>query len=382
MEAMRVRRTIGELQRSEHDDLIAQFDEYLQIKGVSPQTRNRYRCCLRGLFRDLKLPVDHIGQVNPAQLRTHITALQARHLADSTVAAQVTMIKSFFRFVVEEGYLQTNPADRIPSPKVAQRLPRARSPEQVRAFFAVIAKGKLERDRWNLVLFHLCYVCGLRIREAASVQCQHLDLAAASLRVIGKGDKERLLFLRPKTVELLKEHIARTGASDFLFPGDEDGHVSLSDLRIEFQSYAADASLPEPITAHVLRHSIAVHYLMGGAPISFVQRLLGHANLATTGIYTRLTDAIAKDIALKTPTAMDRTAEPEKPGRLEKLKEAQKQYVVAVPHWEQWVRVALGVTDKSRTPRGHGKRRQSDQSLPNITQIIPLQIGRVDLEVG
>ena len=336
---------VGGKRRAKHlpkiqdpNDLIAKYDYYLAIKGVSPGTRDHYRSFLRHLFKSLGLKPDQVAQVTVGQLRSHIVALQERRRKDSTIAKHVSMLKAFFSYALEEGDLETNPAGRLPQPKVAQRLPRALSPEQVRAFFAVIAKGKSERDRRDVVLFHLCYVCGLRIREAASVQRQHLDLESATLRVIGKGDKERVLFVKPKTVELLKEHIARMGVRDFLFPGDEDGHVSLFDLRIEFRSYATDAGLPESITAHVLRHSIAVHYLMGGAPISFVQRLLGHASLAATGIYTRLTDVMAKDIALKTPTAMD--SQEEQKGS-EALKEGRSQYREP-GEWSTWVEIALG----------------------------------------
>ena len=324
--------------------LLDAYDNHLQIKGVSLNTRKQYRSILAAFFQFSDLPPEQIAQVTIAQLRAFVAQVQKRNFAPRTLALYAGTLKSFFRYAVEEGHLQQNLADRLPIPRVPSRLPRVLTPEQVRTLFKVIEKGTSKKDRRNLVIFHLCYVCGLRISEAANLRRENIDLVEGTLRVIGKGDKERLLYLRPKTVQLLTDYVAKEKPADYLFPSRQKGHVGVLILDLQFRAYAEDAGLPKHTTPHALRHSIAVHYLMGGAPITFVQKLLGHANLQTTGIYTRLTDAMAKDIALKTPTAMDRSAEFAKPAKPEELKEAREQYVVASSEWEQWVRVALGAS--------------------------------------
>jgi integrase/recombinase XerD len=151
------------------------------------------------------------------------------------------------------------------------------------------------------------------------------------------ADKERLLYLRPNTIQLLAEYTAKEQPTGYLFPSRQNDQVSVLTLREQFRAYVKQAGLAKRITPHALRHSIAVHYLLGGAPITFVQQLLGHASLATTGIYTRLTDAMTKDIALKTSTGMDSEKETK---RSEVLKEERGEYY-GPSEWSTWVDVAL-----------------------------------------
>ncbi len=296
-------------------DLLSQYDTYLELKGVSLNTRKRYQSFLTSLFRFVELNPSEIAHVTTAHLRTFVAGLQERRLADRTVASSVTMLKTFFGYAVAEGHLERNPATRLPNPKIGRRLPRTLSPEEVRALFAAIAQGKSNVDRRNLIIFHLCYVCGLRIGEVVTLRREQIDLEGATLRVIGKGDKERLLYLKPRTVELLKDYLTRNGIQDYMFPGAKNSHLTPSALQSKFRSYVKAAGFTKHVTVHALRHSVAVHYLMGGAPISFVQQLLGHENLQTTGIYTRLTDAMTKQIALNTVTALDDQSERMDPER-------------------------------------------------------------------
>jgi len=289
-------------------DLLSQYDTYLKLKGVCLKTRKRYQSLLTSLFRSVGLNPSEIAQVTTAHLRAYVAGLQARRLADRTVASSVTMLKTFFGYAVTEGHLGRNPATRLPNPKIGRRLPRTLSPEEVRALFVAIAQGTSKVDRRNLILLHLCYVCGLRIGEAVALRREQIDLEGATLRVISKG-KERLLYLKPRTVELLKDYLIQNGIQDHVFPGAKNSHLTASALQSRFRSYVKAAGFTKHVTVHALRHSVAVHYLLGGAPISFVQQFLGHENLQTTGIYTRLTDAMTKQVALTTVTALDDQSE-------------------------------------------------------------------------
>ena len=156
------------------------------------------------------------------------------------------------------------------------------------------------------VFFKLLYTCGLRMGEAQRIRVPDINWEEGWLTVIGKGDKERRVYLKPYLVDALREYIEASGVEGCLFPSrDGHGHFSGRHMGRRLKRYLEEAGLPDPVTLHSLRHSAAVHYLIGGAPITFVQNLLGHESLASTGIYTQLVDQMAKEIGLNTRTAVD-----------------------------------------------------------------------------
>jgi len=287
-----------------NNDALADYISYLRLKALSEATIKKYHYTLRALFRFLDLEPSQASALSTAQIRSYVASLQERGLADKTIAEQVKAIKTFCRFLVEEGYLKKDPFERIPVPTVRRRLPQALTKEEVRQLFRAM-EGETKIDRRNKVLFHLLYVCGLRIGEGVKIRVEDVDLEEGTLRVIGKGNKERRLYLKPMTVRLLREYIEENDITGFLFPSRQGGHVAIGTMDRQFQKYVRKAGLKKRITPHTLRHSAAVHYLMGGAPISFVQDLLGHENLRTTGIYTQLADQMMKEITLGVPTAIE-----------------------------------------------------------------------------
>ena len=289
-------------------DPLADFTAYLKLKALSEASIEKYRYIVSAFFRVLDLKPREATTLSTAQIRRYVAGLQQRGLADNTVAQHVKVIKGFCGFLVAEGYLEADPSARIPRPKVGQRLPRALSREEVRSLFQAM-EGGTRTDHRNRVLFHLLYVCGLRIGEAVRLEIGDVDLEAGILRVIGKGDKERRLYLKRMTVRLLDEYIAEHSLTGLLFPGWQGHHVATSTMQYQFQRYVEKAGFQKKVTPHTLRHSAAVHYLLGGAPLSFVQHLLGHESLATTGVYTQLADKTMRDVTLSVPTAVEAMTE-------------------------------------------------------------------------
>ena len=311
-------------------DVLADYISYLRLKALSEATIKQYRYTLCAFFRFLDLEPNQVSNLNTAQIRRYVASLQQRGLADKTVTEEVKTIKTFCRFLVEEGYLEEDPSERIPVPKVGRRLPQALTKEEIRKLFRAM-EGGTRTDRRNEVLFHLLYVCGLRIGEGVKIRLEDVDLQEGTLRVIGKGNKERRLYLKPMTVRLLRKYIKENDITDFLFPSWQSGHVAIGTMDRQFQRYVEKAGFKKRITPHALRHSAAVHYLMGGAPISFVQDLLGHENLRTTGIYTQLADKMMKELTLSVPTAIEAMEE----GKV--LKEREARYEVAWVEGEEAV---------------------------------------------
>jgi site-specific recombinase XerD len=311
---------------------LADYESYLHLKGLSPRTIGNYLYYLGHLFRFLEVEPAAVSTLTAAQLRSYVASLQERGLADKSVWSEVQAIKAFFRFLVDEGYINQNPAERLPTPKVGRRLPKTLTVEQVRDLFRAM-DGTSRVDRRNKVLFHLCYVAGLRVGEAVALRVGNLDPDEGTLRVVGKGDKERRIYLKSYTVELLEQYIEESGVTDFLFPGRGGGHITISTVDPQFQRYVKKAGIPRRVTPHMLRHSVAVHYLLGGAPITFVQQFLGHDRLATTGIYTQLVDEMTRKIALETETALEGIAKREG----ERVKETSPGYEAEGDKWDRFV---------------------------------------------
>ena len=139
-------------------------------------------------------------------------------------------------------------------------------------------------------------------------------------------------------LESLREYIRDFQITEFLFSGLNGGPVSRTHMSQRFKKYVKKSGISKPATPHSLRHSIAVHYLMGGAPLSFVQHFLGHESMATTGIYTRLTDPMTKEIALRISTAADAV----KKKRKERgIKESRAEYWADLEDWAEFVENVL-----------------------------------------
>lgn len=320
------------------------FVAYLRLKNVSERTIEEYTKILRAIFNEIGLGKAAPGEVTTQQLREYFAAIKRKGLAPKTIADRVVVVKRFFGFLLQEGYITIDPSRGLPQPKVGQRLPKVLSiPELQRLFSAMGAKTPVgQRDK---MFFELAYAGGLRISEAAHLRLADIDWNEGTLRVVGKGNKERRIYLKPTTLQVLREYVEKFQIKDFLFPGRNGQPLTIRNMDDRFKVYVRAAGLPEWVTPHSLRHSIAVHYLLGGAPVSFVQGLLGHASLATTGVYTRLTDPMTKEIALQIRTALDAPETAEKP--LE-VKEARVEYGADIEYWADFVRNVLEWSGRGR----------------------------------
>ena len=321
----------------EHPKL-ADFIAYLHLKNLAPATIRGYRLALKGLFDHIDLGPSLPSQITAAQLRDYVASLYERGLAPKTIKNYVLVIKRFFGFLLVEGYIEEDPSRRIPTPKVGKRLPKALTVPQVQALFMAMSDETAVGHR-DQVFFKLLYACGLRVGEAARVRVTDINWEEGWLRVIGKGNKERRVYLKPYLIEALRGYIDESEVQEYLFPSrDGHGHLSAWHMSRRLKRYVERAGLPGHVTPHTLRRSAAVHYLIGGAPITFVQNLLGHESLATTGIYTQLVDQMAKEIALNTKTAIDEIGAA---GQGELLKEARDLYEAEFEGWDDFVERVL-----------------------------------------
>jgi integrase/recombinase XerD len=238
----------------------------------------------------------------------------AQGLSKATRARRLSAVRQLFRFAFEEGWRADNPALRIAGPGKAQSLPKTLTREEVlRLIEAASAKGRNAPERLrNACLLELVYATGLRVSELVTLPIAAVRGNPRMVLVRGKGDKERMVPLSGPARTALADWLACRDADDdlarkagrpaskFLFPGDgRDGHMTRQHFHLMLKDIAVLAGLsPARVTPHVLRHAFATHLLAGGADLRVIQTLLGHADVATTEIYTHVLDDHLKRLVL------------------------------------------------------------------------------------
>lgn len=216
-------------------------------------------------------------------------------LAPSTVARRSAALRRFFGFLVDEGLRRDDPSSALPRPRFERPLPRILDEEQVRRMFEAAedraASGEPAAVR-NLALLELLYGSGLRATELVSLPRGAVRASQPFLMVCGKGSKERLVPISTRAQEAVAKWLEQVPSSAlWLFPSGKS-HLSRVRLFQIVRTMAADAGIaPERVSPHVLRHAFATHLLSGGADLRVLQSLLGHADIATTQIYTHVDSA-------------------------------------------------------------------------------------------
>ncbi len=237
------------------------------------------------------------SQADAAQLRAYLGVLQERRLARASRARKTASLRSFFAWLARRGIVSRSPAVGLRTVKRERRLPKALRDDQVEALLAAPDVGTPLglRDR---ALLETLYASGMRAGELVALSLSDVDFDEGVIRVIGKGDKERIVLLGRQAVLALTRYLRRarpllagkapedTGA---LFVNRYGGRLSDRSVRRMFDRYCQAASSTLKVTPHVLRHTFATHLLIGGADLRLVQELLGHASLATTQMYTHVT---------------------------------------------------------------------------------------------
>ncbi len=236
----------------------------------------------------------------------YLVQCDAQGLSKATRARRLSSIRQLFRFAFDEGWRSDNPALRLTGPGKSQSLPKTLSEAEVsRLIDAARLRGRSAADRLrDTALFELLYATGLRVSELVSLPVAAVRGDPRMILVRGKGDKERMVPLSGPARAALAEwldhrdrddeagRIAGRPASRFLFPGNgRDGHLTRQSFHALVKDVAVQAGIsPAKVTPHVLRHAFATHLLAHGADLLVIQTLLGHADVATTEIYTHVLD--------------------------------------------------------------------------------------------
>ncbi len=271
----------------------------LSAARLAPRTVEAYR-------RDLAHLADWLGgspaDASADELAAYVAQLRADGLAATTIARRLAAVRSFFRHQVLLGARVDNPAAEVELPRRRRTLPRTLSPAEAERLLEA-AVGTTPRALRDQALAELLYGAGLRVSEAVSLERQSVDLEQRLVRCFGKGSKERVVPIGRAAAEAVRRYLAR-GRPHLdrrhrpeLFLNAHGGPLTRQGAFLVLRRLAAKAGLePERIHPHLLRHSFATHLLEGGADLRAVQEMLGHADLATTELYTHVSDRRRRDL--------------------------------------------------------------------------------------
>ena len=275
------------------------FADYLSAeRGLSPTTVATYASEARGFEGFLARSGKEATQADVRDIEAYMTERRVRNIDSRTLAKAASAIRAFYRYLVLEGRMATNPARLVDAQRVAMRIPRFLQEEDVDQLLDACEPGQPLgiRDR---ALFELIYSCGLRVSEAVGLTVDRVSMQEGALRVMGKGSRERMVPMGERARKQLglylssvRPALAGRAPVNELFLGRSGKKLSRKTVWKSFKRLAMRAGLDAKV--HTLRHTFATHLLQGGADLRSVQELLGHADIATTQIYTHVSQEILK----------------------------------------------------------------------------------------
>ena len=280
------------------DEHVDAFIEALRNKSSSIHTINNYAIDLKHFTEFLELSKASLEAVDHIFIRDFLNHLYAvRKLSKSSVSRKLACLKTFFKFMIREGRLKTNPAELISSPRLPKKLPSYLAENEASAIVE-LPQGNTFKSLRDRAILELLYASGLRVSELVGLNDDQVEISQETVRVLGKGKKERIVPFGSYATRALTEYLALRDSLN-LAVMDEDGNVpvfvSLRAIRLnsrDIQRLVKGLRLglktTRRITPHTLRHSFATHLLERGADLRSIQELLGHESLSTTQKYTHI----------------------------------------------------------------------------------------------
>lgn len=251
-------------------------------------------------FLQDKSPNNSAGwqSINANKINGYVAYMKDQPYASSSVARKVAAVKSFFNYLHSNQIIQENPTTNIDSPKVKKRLPKTLSSDEVERLLQAPATKKSPKNLRDMALLNMLYSTGMRVTEVVSLQLEDVDLENKLLYCPGKDEQVRELPFDEYTKGILGNYmeegrpfLVKDKDETAMFLNHRGQQLTRQGLWLIIKAYAKEADLSVAVTPHTLRHSFAAHKLNSGSDLQEVQKLLGHANISTTQIYTQLEEA-------------------------------------------------------------------------------------------
>ncbi len=278
---------------------VGNFLVYLKKElNYSDNTINSYKLDLNDFFLFAKKnKIDYLKLTNE-DIRKYLKYLDEEKLKNTTISRRISALRSFYNYLLNKGLIDFNIFSSIRNPKLEKKLPNYLNYEELAKIFDSIDTTSKEGLK-NRLLIEMLYATGCRVSEIANIKVKDINFSNNSIRVLGKGNKERIVYFGEYARYYLNKYI-EGHKSEYLFVNKDNAKLNIYEIEYMVREIVKNLALKTHVTPHTLRHTFATHLLNNGADIKTVQELLGHSSLNTTGIYTHVSNARIKEIYLKT----------------------------------------------------------------------------------
>ena len=302
----------------QNDDLSLlrrRYVRYLRLeRGYSDNTIEAYTHDIDYLLNYLRNENLKVEDVKLEHLQNFAAVIYEFGIASSSQARILCGVRSFFKYLVISGILKDDPSELLEAPTVGEHLPEVLSTEEIDRMEAAIDLSKWEGQR-NRAIIEVLFSCGLRVSELVNLKFNDIFEREKFLRIIGKGDKERLVPISDSALHEIQLWLydrnlmkIKPGEQDYVFLNRRGAHLTRTMILIMIKRTAEEAGITKTVSPHTLRHSFATELLKGGADLRAIQEMLGHENIKTTQIYTHIDiTTLREEILTHHPRNMKKT---------------------------------------------------------------------------
>ncbi len=280
-----------------------QVDKFLFFLKVelnySELTIKSYQLDLTDFFGYIESKKINYLTITNYDVRGYLKYLDSCNLKNSTISRRISTLRTFYNYLVDENIVENNVFHNVKNPKLEKKLPNYLNYNEMEELLESIDISTTEGLEKRL-LIEMFYSTGCRVSEMINVKISDIDFTNKTIRIMGKGSKERIVYFGDYASKYLDNYISKVKCDKYLFTNKKGEKLTINEVEQIVKDIMKHISIKTHVTPHTLRHTFATHLLNNGADIKTVQELLGHANLSTTGIYTHVSSDRLKDIYFKT----------------------------------------------------------------------------------
>lgn len=280
-----------------------QVDKFLFFLKVelnySGLTIKSYQLDLTDFFGYIESKKINYLTITNHDVRGYLKYLDSCNLKNSTISRRISTLRTFYNYLVDENIVENNVFHNVKNPKLEKKLPNYLNYNEMEELLESIDISTTEGLEKRL-LIEMFYSTGCRVSEMINVKISDIDFTNKTIRIMGKGSKERIVYFGDYASKYLDNYLSKVKCDKYLFTNKKGEKLTINEVEQIVKDIMKHISIKTHVTPHTLRHTFATHLLNNGADIKTVQELLGHANLSTTGIYTHVSSDRLKDIYFKT----------------------------------------------------------------------------------
>ena len=267
--------------------------------NYSDYTIKNYQLDLTDFFKCVsKSNIDFLNIKN-THVRGYLKYLDTCNLKNTTISRRISALRTFYNYLLEKGFVKSNIFLNVKNPKLEKKLPNYLNYTEIEELLASI-DTKTDEGLERRLLIEMFYSTGCRVGEMVNVKISDIDISSKTIKVKGKGSKERIVYYGDYASKYLEDYLKNKDKKGYLFTNKRGEKLTIEEVEYIVRDIMKHISIKTHVTPHTLRHTFATHLLNNGADIRTVQELLGHANLSTTGIYTHVSSDRLKDVYFKT----------------------------------------------------------------------------------